>query len=103
MYFEYLRNPIESLHERSCKPFVTIGRRVRSFGAALAGGSPLSSPTPSSIVELSPLGRPAMEFRDGLLTDFPLQNPLAKATLFLPHPQGRRVVSARSLCRWAPL
>ena len=29
-------------------PILTSGRRVRSLGAALAGGSPLSSPSPSS-------------------------------------------------------
>ena len=54
MYFKYLRNLIESLHERSCKPFVTIGTSggpcVQSLplGATLeaiaAGASPLLSP-----------------------------------------------------------
>ena len=54
-------------------PILHPGRRVRSLGAALAGGSPQSSPTPSSVDELSPLRRPSTEFLDGSLTDFPLQ------------------------------
>src|SRR5258706_4558938 len=42
-------------------PTLTQGRRVRSLGAALAGGSPQSSPSPSSSDRLSPLGRPFQE------------------------------------------
>ena len=47
---------------------------MRSLGAALAGGSPQSSPSPSSVAELSPLGRPATEIRPDSLTDFPFQH-----------------------------
>ena len=68
-----------------------------SLGAALAGGSPQSSPSPSSVVELSLLRRPATEFLDVLLTNFPLQqassqgNPLpstSAGTLGGPHAQS---------------
>ena len=55
-------------------PILHPGRRVRSLGAALAGGSPQSSPSPSSADELCPLGRQSTENRSGLLTGFPLQN-----------------------------
>ena len=58
----------------SSAPILHPGRRVRSLGAALAGGSPQSSPTPSSVAELSPLGRPATEIRSDSLTDFPFQH-----------------------------
>src|SRR5882757_3420974 len=37
-------------------PTLHPGRRVRSLGAALAGGSPQSSPSPSGSERLSPLG-----------------------------------------------
>ena len=55
-------------------PILHLGNRVQSLGAALAGGSPLSSPTPSSADELSPIGRPSTEFLDDSLIGFPLQN-----------------------------
>src|SRR5882757_6788292 len=46
----------------SYPPTLHPGRRVRSLGAALAGGSPQSSPSPSSSDRLSPLGGPILEF-----------------------------------------
>src|SRR6267154_687924 len=51
-------NTVSSPHP----PTLTRGRRVRSLGAALAGGSPQSSPSPSSSDRLSPLGGPILEF-----------------------------------------
>src|SRR5882757_5401168 len=46
----------------SYPPTLHPGRRVRSLGTALAGGSPQSSPSPSSSDRLSPLGGPILEF-----------------------------------------
>ena len=68
----------------SYPPILHPGRRVRSLGAALAGGSPQSSPTPSSADELSPLGRPSTEFLDVSLTDFPLQTASSQGDPPLP-------------------
>ena len=58
----------------SSAPILHPGHRVRSLGAALAGGSPHSSPTPSSVAELSLLGRPVTEIHSDSLTDFPFQH-----------------------------
>jgi len=52
-------------------PTLIPGRRRHTLGAALVGGSPQSSPSPSSSDRLSPLGRPSSEFAADHL---PLQN-----------------------------
>ena len=64
----------------SYPPTLTQGRRVRSLGAALAGGSPQSSPSPPSDGSAADSSWPRLQessdqlgFRIGQLNSFPLQ------------------------------
>jgi len=78
-------------------PILIPGRRVRSHGAALVGGSPLSSPVPSSPDVLSPLGRPSLESLECSLTRFPFQQASSQGEGHLPSTSAAAVGRAQSL------